>query len=101
MQNTTRATSAVDYLFCNGSKKTVWYSFTPQTDLRMEFNTFGSDYDTILSVYRGPRGALTQEACNDNAGFERQSTVRFDARGGIMYWVMVGSDYWAWADSCS
>ena len=68
VQNTTRATSAVDDPFCNGSKKTVWYSFTPQTDLRMEFNTFGSDYDTILSVYRGTRGALTQEACNDNAG---------------------------------
>ena len=94
VQNTTRATSAVDDPFCNGSKKTVWYSFTPQTDQRVEFNTYGSDYDTILSVYRGTRGALIQEECNDNAGFERQSRVRFDARGGITYWVMVGTDYW-------
>jgi hypothetical protein len=95
VQNTTRATSAVDDPFCNGSKKTVWYSFTPPADMRVEFNTFGSDYDTILSVYRGARGALIQEACNDNAGTERQSRVRFDARGGITYWVMVGGDYWS------
>ena len=95
VQNTTRATSATDDPFCHGSRKTVWYSFTPQTDMRVEFNTFGSDYDTILSVYRGARGALIQEACNDNAGFERQSRVRFDARGGVTYWVMAGADYWS------
>jgi|SRR5215204_1062383 len=93
-QSTAKATSGIDDPFCYGSKKTVWYSFTPATDMRVEFNTFGSDYDTILSVYRGARGALIQEACNDNAASTAQSRVRFDARGGTTYWVMAGGDYW-------
>jgi hypothetical protein len=44
----------------------------------IEANTFGSDYDTTLSVYTGSRGALTQIACNDDADL-LQSLVRFNA----------------------
>ena len=95
MQSTTKATSAPDDPFCAAAARTVWYAFTPSTDMRVEFNTFGSDYDTTLSVYTGSRGALTPIACNDNSGRGWQSRVRFDAVAGVTYWIMAGSYYYS------
>ena len=93
-QTTTKATTAADDPFCAGSSHSVWYAFTPPTDMRVEINTFGSDYDTTLSVYTGTRGALTQIACNDNSGRTSQSRVRFDASAGVTYWIMAASYYY-------
>jgi hypothetical protein len=90
-QLTTLATQAYDDPFCGGAGRTVWYAFTPPTDMRIEANTFGSDFDTTLSVYTGPRGALNQVACNDNAADGRQSRVRFNAIAGVTYYFMAGS----------
>lgn len=92
-KTTTRATSAVDDPFCAASSHTVWYAFTPSADMRVEINTFGSDYDTTLSVQTGTRGALTQIACNDNSGRGSQSRVRFDAVAGVTCWIMASSYY--------
>ena len=89
--NTTEATTAADDPDCSGQGATVWYSFTPTADLRVEANTLGSDYDTTLSAYTGTRGALTQIACNDDAAGSLQSRVRFDAAAGQTYFFMVGS----------
>jgi hypothetical protein len=89
--NTTEATTAADDPDCFGQGATVWYSFTPTADLRVEANTLGSDYDTTLSVYTGTRGALTQIACNDDAAGSLQSRVRFDAAAGQTYFFMAGS----------
>jgi hypothetical protein len=89
--NATEATTAADDPECAGQGATVWYSFTPTEDLRVEANTFGSDYDTTLSVYTGAPGALTQIACNDDAAGSVQSRVRFDATAGETYFFMVGS----------
>jgi hypothetical protein len=89
--NTTEATTAADDPDCFGQGATVWYSFTPTTDLRVDANTLGSDYDTTLSVYTGTPGALTQIACNDDVAGSLQSRVRFDATAGETYFFMVGS----------
>ncbi len=73
----------------NGS---VWYSYTPSTDLRIEANTFGSSYDTVLSVYTGSRGALSMlyGACNDD--YEGlQSYLHFDAVGGTTYYFLIAT----------
>jgi CSLREA domain-containing protein len=54
-------------------------------------NTFGSNYDTVVSVYTGVRGALTlvPNACNDDfSGL--QSRVQFDATGGTTYYFLIG-----------
>ena len=37
----------------------MWYQFTPTEDIRLNANTFGSDYDTGIAVYTGTPGALT------------------------------------------
>jgi hypothetical protein len=89
-QNVTNATTAPDDPFCVGRTQTVWFSFTPSQNMRLEANTFGSNYDTTLSVYTGARGGLTQLACNDDSN-SLQSRVRFDAVAGTTYFFMVSS----------
>jgi len=92
LTTTTTATTAPDDPSCAGNGHTVWYVVTPATDLSMTINTFGSDYDTTVSVYTGTPGALTQLACNDD--FQSpQSRVVFQARPGTTYYIMVGSYY--------
>ena len=89
-QNVTNATSAFDDPFCAGRSQTVWFAFTPTQNMRIEANTFGSNYDTTLSAYTGSRGSLTQLACNDDSG-SLQSRIRFDAVAGTTYYFMVSS----------
>ena len=75
-----------------GAGPTVWYAFTPAASGRLEVNTFGSDYDTTL--YLGTpdgSGGVDVLACNDDAGGDLQSRIRFDADEGVAYLVMVGA----------
>jgi hypothetical protein len=88
--DTTEATTASDDPDCAGQGPTVWYAFTPAEDIRVGADTFGSDYDTTLSVYTGSRGALTQITCNDDT-VGLQSKVSFDAVAGETYFFMVGA----------
>jgi hypothetical protein len=88
--NTIEATTAAGDPDCAGNGPTVWYAFTPAQDIEVRAITFGSDYDTTLSVYTGSRGSLTQIACNDDLQGP-QSSVIFNAIAGQTYFLMVGS----------
>jgi Putative Ig domain len=90
-ENVSNATVAPDDPFCITRNQTVWFAFTPTQNIRLEANTFGSNYDTTLSVYTGTRGALTQIACNDDSNGTLQSRVRFDAVAGTTYYFEVSS----------
>jgi hypothetical protein len=57
----------------------------------LEANTFGSDYETALSVYSGTRGSLIPIACNIDSNETLQSRVRFDAVAGTTYFFEVSS----------
>lgn len=72
---------------------TVWFTFTPSENMRVNANTFGSDYDTGIAVYTGTRGDLSLVDCNDDVilGQFVQSNVNFDAVAGTTYYFMVGS----------
>jgi hypothetical protein len=92
--NTSEATAVGDPANdCLLDAHTVWYKFTPSEDMRINANTFGSDYDTGIAVYTGTPPSLTQIACNDDAilGQFVQSNVNFDAAAGTTYYFMVGS----------
>lgn len=89
-QDTTEATTASDDPECAGNGHTVWYSFTPSSDIEVIADTFGSDFDTTLSVYTGSRGSLDQIACNDDSG-SLQSRLLFRATAGVRYLLMIGS----------
>lgn len=92
-QDASTATAADDPYYCLTRNQTVWFSFTPTQNIRLEANTFGSNYDTALSVYTGVRGALNQIGCNNDSNGTSQSRVRFDAIAGTTYYFMVSSLY--------
>jgi len=90
--DTSDATAASDdpVPSCVETSHTVWYQFTPTETMHISANTFGSDYDTTLSVFTGERGSLTEVACNDDT-FDVQSRVTFEAQAGEAYHFMAGS----------
>jgi Ca2+-binding RTX toxin-like protein len=70
---------------CGEIGKTVWYEFTPGTDMVLGANTLASDFDTLTAVWTGNQvGALTPVACSDGS-----STV-FAAEAGTTYVIQVG-----------
>jgi hypothetical protein len=82
---------------CYGyNKASVWYRYTPTSNQTIQFNTFGSDYDTVLSVWTGTLGNLTLTGCNDDSG-GLQSGLTLNLSAGITYYVEV-NDFFADSD---
>lgn len=76
---------------CVETSATVWYSYTATENQFIDADTFGSDYDTTLSVWTGEPGQLEQVACNDDRGGDLQSRVNVEVAAGTTYYFMVGS----------
>jgi hypothetical protein len=79
--------------------KTVWYRLTVSADARVQIETEGSTYDTVLTVYTGESlGSLTQVDCNDNiGGGVLQSRLRMGVTPGDgSYYIQVGGYHGAW-----
>lgn len=89
-QDTSTATTAVDDPDCAGNGATVWYRLDATATMDLVADTFGSEYDTTLSVYVEDGGELIQVACNDDAG-SLQSRVGWTAEAGTTYLIMVGA----------
>ena len=69
--------------------ESVWWEWTAETDGAATFDTFGSDYDTVLAVYTGDSvGNLTLVAENDDSE-GLQSRVDFNAGAGETYMIAV------------
>jgi len=90
--NTASATLASDdpRLPCTGNRgaSTVWYRFTAPANGILTLTTEGSDYDTVLAVFSGARGALTPVVCNDDfVGL--QSYLTLNASAGANYFIEV------------
>ncbi|OKI36833.1 hypothetical protein A6A25_20220 [Saccharothrix sp. CB00851] len=95
-QSAVEATTAYDDpADCHGFHQSVWFTYTAPADGVLVATTAGSDYDTILSVHTGYRGALTQVACDDN-GEEGtlQSRVEVPVVAGTTYHLMVSAYPW-------
>ena len=68
---------------------TVWFRMTVATARRVELNTCGSGFDTVLAVYTGRRvDGLTPVVSNDDS-CGLSSRVRFDAVPGVTYRIAV------------
>ncbi len=94
--NTTNATVAADDpTLCTGTRggATVWYRLVAPSSGELIVNTLGSNYDTVLAVFSGARGALIPLACSDDyAGL--QSQVWLNVTAGETYYVEVASFFW-------
>jgi thermitase len=72
----------------NDRSRTVWYTYQPTESRTIIVDTMGSTLDTVLGVYTGTPGSLTQVACNDDANATTQSEVQFNAMAGIRYYIV-------------
>ena len=82
------------------SDNSVWYRLTPADDVFLTLNTFNSNYDTVINVFRGPNppgisiNGCTSPAfvtCNNNANI---NTVLSEVRNVQLahdetYWVRI------------
>ncbi|MEO8541008.1 MAG: S8 family serine peptidase [bacterium] len=68
-------------------EKSVWYSFTAPSDGYLTITTQGSNYDTIMSVWKGSRGAPYQTGCSDD---DRYPNVLTSTISG---WVQAGTTF--------
>ncbi len=97
-QNITAATTASDdpVFACVAGKgyRSVWYRYTATQSGSININTTGSEYDTILGVWQGSRGALSSIACNDDvAPGQTQSQVNLNVTSGQVYYIEAAGYY--------
>jgi subtilisin family serine protease len=67
----------------------IWYRWTPSQSATATFTTDGSDFDTVLAVYRDTGGALTLLGSNDNAGPSMTSAVAVPVTAGDAIFVAI------------
>jgi DNA-binding beta-propeller fold protein YncE len=72
------------------ARKTVWWTWTPPGDGRVEISTAGSDFDTVLAVQLGASLPWNQVASGDDTPSTRQSRVSCDVLRGSTYYIVVG-----------
>ena len=89
--DTTGATSAADDPAACGNRGSVWYAFTASQDQGITASTFGSNYDTVLSVYTQGSGGLVFLTCNDDASGTLQSHVNISVTAGTTYFFMIST----------
>ena len=66
----------------------VWYRLRPTTTGRVRITTIGSDYDTVLTVFEGPRNGRAFLQCSDDAA-GLASAVRPRLVKGRTYWIAI------------
>ena len=88
-------TAADDPALCAGSPSTgghsAWYKYTPATNQTLNLDTLTSNYDTILAIFTGSRGALTRLACNDDSSGTTSAISNFAATAGTTYYIEIAS----------
>lgn len=73
-----------------GVSHTVWYRFTPPCTGTIDINTTGSNYDTVLAVFRGTCRSPIAVACNDDFGGGLQSQLTgVGVAAGLTYYIKV------------
>ncbi len=69
---------------------TAWYLFTPVTGGTIGFDSYGSDFATVITVYRGTSlSALTVVTCSPGPAWTGSDVV-FRATAGRTYYIQVG-----------
>ncbi len=86
---TVEATSSLSDGACVGGAS-VWYRFRPTFSGRVGASTVGSNFDTLLAVFEGPRSSRTMLVCEDDHPDDR-SVVELDVEAGAVYWVAVSA----------
>lgn len=77
---------------CSGAGKTVWFRYQTSTTRRVTFDTFDSEYDTQVSVYRGTAltGLTFIKCADDTDETNGDGSVSWTAQPGQTYYIQVG-----------
>jgi len=76
--------------FCSNNAS-VFYRFTPTADVRVQVDTLGSEFETVLAIYtRDTSGAAHRIGCNAYR-LANASGLRLRAHAGVAYFLMVGA----------
>lgn len=67
--------------------RSVWFSYTPETAGNLTVSTLGSDFDTVLAIWTGARGMLTNVGCDDDSAGNLNSAVTVTASAGTTYFL--------------
>jgi subtilisin family serine protease len=79
------------------AEKSVWFTWTAPRSGRGDITLRGSDFDTVMAVYRGNTlDSLRRVARDDDSGGRLTSRVRFNVRRGQTYHIAV--DGWRGAE---
>jgi hypothetical protein len=90
--NATRQTGEPQHAGHPGGRS-VWFRWTAPRERVYTFTTEGSDYDTLLGVYRGSSvGGLTAVASDDDSAGGGRSRVSFHASAGTTYSIAVDGE---------
>lgn len=81
-------TSVDDPVSCYYSQQnSVWFAYTPTSNVDVVADTLGSNYYAVVSVYAGSPSALSLLACGDSA------LGRLSLTAGRTYYFEVGAPY--------
>jgi len=72
----------------SSTTNSIWYAISPPVGAETTINTFGSNYDTTLTVYTISNGVYNLITGNDDSG-SLQSQVTFTPIGGATYYIAV------------
>ncbi|MFT7511321.1 MAG: hypothetical protein ACI9QL_000525 [Candidatus Omnitrophota bacterium] len=67
-----------------------WYRYSPLTVGHLRVDTLGSDFDTVLVLYEGSCGALTEWVCGDDLGALPASSLGSVVYPGHTYYILAG-----------
>lgn len=68
----------------------VWFRYRPDVDRTARISTVGSDHDTLLAVFSGPRASRTLIGCSDDR-VDLHAALEIDFVENRRYWVAVSS----------
>lgn len=87
--------------FAGATSATAWWTFAPDADTTLQFDTFGSYFtldptfgDTTLAIYTGTAlSDLSLLVGNDDAdgGLPNNSMVTLDVTAGSTYFIQIGT----------
>ncbi len=83
--------SANDPTLCTGNKgsASVWYRVVPTQNKLLTVATVGSNYDTVVAVWRESPGSLLLVGCDDNSGGNLASRLSVPVSAGQQYYIEV------------
>jgi hypothetical protein len=71
--------------------RSVWFRTRPDVTRTVRLSTIGSDYDTVMAVFRGPRTNRTLIACVDDVAESVSASRQVRFVEGNTYWVAVSA----------